>query len=281
MQNSGNIRKLIINKGYSDINPVEFGTEVCKASQAWGPVAKEWYVLHFVVSGKGKFKTERGEYSISENELFVIKPGEITYYEADKDEPWEYLWLSFYSNIRLPKTIEENDVIKAPHLKKCFIEAAEQPDLLENTRGYEEFLLSKIWELISLIKMREKRPPSQGSYVKRALSIMRSEFQTGITAGQIAERLSLNRSYFTKIFTDATKKSPGKYLHEFRMNKAAQMLRTKTYTVSVVASSVGFFDVFSFSRAFKAHFGISPGKYQNEYSELKPKDEALKTHEKM
>ena len=269
MINLENRRKLVINKGFSDINPVECGQEACQPEQAWGPVAKEWYVLHFVVSGKGRFKTARGEYSISENEIFIIKPGEITYYEADKDEPWEYIWLSFYSGIKLPETLENNDVISAPYLKKCFSEAPERPDLFENVRGYEEFLLAKIWELISLIKMREKRPNTQGSYVKRALSIMESEFQTGISTGEIAQKLSLNRSYFTKIFTEAVKVSPGKYLHDFRMNKAAQMLRTKNYSVSVVASSVGFFDVFSFSRAFKAHFGISPGKYQNESADIK------------
>ena len=270
METQRNARKLVVNKGFLDINPVECGREACKSRQAWGPVAKEWYVLHFVVSGKGKFKTARGEYSISENELFIIKPGEITYYEADENEPWEYLWLSFYSKIRLPEAIEANDVITAPYLKNSFVEAAERPDLFENIRGYEEFLLSKIWELISLLKMREKRTPSQGNYVKRALSMMESEFQTGITAPEIAHRLSLNRAYFTKIFTDAMKISPGKYLHTFRMNKAAQMLRTKSYTVSVVASSVGFFDVFSFSRAFKAQFGISPGSYQKESAEIAP-----------
>ncbi len=268
MQNKTHIRKLVVNKGFYDINPVECGREACKPEQAWGPVAKEWYVLHFVASGKGKFKTERGEYSISENEIFIIKPGEITYYEADFEEPWEYIWLSFYSKIRLPEIIEKNDVIKAEYLKECFTEATERPDLFENIRGYEEFLLAKIWELISLVKMRERRTTSQGNYVKRALSLMESEFQSGITAAEIANRLSLNRAYFTKIFTEAMKVSPGKYLHEFKMNKAAQMLRTKKYTVSVVASSVGFFDVFSFSRAFKAHFGISPGKYLKDSADI-------------
>lgn len=268
MQNSSNKRKLVVNKGFTDINPVECGREACKSGQAWGPVAKEWYVLHFVAYGKGKFKTQRGEYQISENEVFIIKPGEITYYEADAEEPWEYLWLSFYSNVRLPEAIENNDVIEAEYLKDCFVSASLRPDLFENVRGYEEFLLAKIWELISLVKMRERRAPSQGSYVKRALSIMESEFHTGITTAEIARRLSLNRAYFTKIFTDAMKISPGKYLHTFRMNKAAQMLRTKAYTVSVVASSVGFLDVFSFSRAFKAHFGIPPGKYLIESAEI-------------
>ena len=268
MNSNKNIRKLVVNKGFHDINPVECGRDACNSDLAWGPVAKAWYVLHFVVSGKGKFKTERGEYQISENEIFIIKPGEVTYYEADKSEPWEYIWLSFYANIPLPDVIEKSDVIKAPYLKACFTEATKRNDSLENARGFEEFLLAKIWEIISLVKLYEKRANPQGNYVKRALSIMESEFETGITTQEIAQRLSLDRTYFTKLFTEATNISPGKYLHNIRMNKAAQMLRLKKYTISVVASSVGFSDVFSFSRAFKAHFGVTPSRYAEDSEQI-------------
>lgn len=258
-------RKLVVNKGFNDINPVECGREECAPKQAWGPVAKDWYVLHFVVYGKGKFTTERGTFDLSAGEIFIIKPHEITYYEADESEPWEYAWISFYSKTALPKSLVYNDKLHAPWLEGCFFEAISRPDSLENVRGYEEFLVAKIWELISIVKRHEEpHAISQGSYVKRALSIIESEFQTDITAQKIAERISLDRSYFTKIFTEATKVSPGKYLHKYRMNKAAQMLRSKPYLISVVASSVGFPDVFSFSRAFKQQFGVSPGKYKSE-----------------
>jgi len=269
MQNNGKnryvVKKFVQKKEFCDIIPVECGTEVCAPGQAWGPVAKDWYVLHFVVFGKGKFKTERGIYSISQDDIFIIKPDEITYYEADEDEPWEYIWISFYSKVSLPKALKENDVLKAPYLKYIFEGAISRPDSLENGRGYEELLLAKIWELFSLVKLNESTAPSQGGYVKKALSIIEYEFQTGITAASIADRLHLNRSYFTKMFTEAMKISPGKYLHKYRMNRAAQFLRSKKYSISVVATSVGFSDVFSFARAFKSFFRIAPGQYAKSF----------------
>ncbi len=257
-------KKLVPAKDFQDITPVSCGIEKCSASQAWAAVAHDWYILHFVVSGKGKFKSDRGEFKLSENEVFIIKPEEISYYEADKDAPWQYIWICFRAKAKMPEIIKMRDVFEAPYLKKCFFDAVERPDALENVLGYEEFLLAKIWEIISLIKMKEESSALQGNYVKHALNIIETEFQTGITVNDISDRLYLNRTYFTKIFKAAMKESPGIYLHAHRMNTAANLLRSKNLPTATVAASVGFFDVSSFSRAFKSFFGISPGKYAEE-----------------
>ena len=257
-------KKLVLRKDFQDIAPVSCGIEECSPSQAWTAIAHDWYILHFVVSGNGKFKTDRGSFYLGENEVFVIKPGEIAYYEADKFTPWNYIWICFHAKTELPETIKKCDVFTAPYLKKSFFDSAERPDSLENVLGYEEFLLAKIWEIISLIKMNEGPSSLKGDYVKHALNIIETEFQTGITASDIAARLYLNRAYFTKIFTEATKQSPGFYLHGHRMQTAANLLRSKSLSVAAVASSVGFTDVSSFSRAFKSFFGIAPGKYAEE-----------------
>jgi AraC-like DNA-binding protein len=262
------VKKLILSKDFKDIVPISCGKESCLPSQAWTSVAYNGYILHFVISGKGKFKTARGEYSVGGNEVFVIRPYEIAYYEADEHEPWEYAWICFRTELRMPEIINERDVFSAPYLKDCFLNAANRPDALENAVGYEEFLLAKIWEIQSLVRMQSETSYLRGDYVKRALSIIENEFHTGISVSDIAKRLHLNRSYFTKMFTEAMNRSPGNYLHEMRLNTAANLIRSKNYSAATVALSVGFSDVSSFSRAFKAHFGISPGEYSKKGTEM-------------
>ena len=46
------------------------------------------------------------------------------------------------------------------------------------------------------------------------------------------------------------------YRNKKRMEKAEELLRTKT--VSLVAETLGFSSIYVFSRAFKQHFGVSP-----------------------
>ena len=115
------VRELIFeNFGLQDLNPIIAGNERCLPSHQFGPAVRSYWLLHFVVSGKGVFRTSRGEYSLGKNDIFVIRPYEITYYEADKSEPWEYMWIGFSSSIPLPMKLLENDTFYAPFLYDIF-----------------------------------------------------------------------------------------------------------------------------------------------------------------
>jgi len=46
-----------------------------------------------------------------------------------------------------------------------------------------------------------------------------------------------------------------------RLNKAAEMLRQKTDTVTQIAYETGFNNLSWFAKAFKEQFGVSPSKY--------------------
>ena len=45
------------------------------------------------------------------------------------------------------------------------------------------------------------------------------------------------------------------------MERAAMLLARYGYNVTVTAASVGYPDLFAFSRAFRRYFGISPSEY--------------------
>ncbi len=252
----------IVNRTYHDINPINCGNEMCAPSHSYGPAVREYWLLHFVVSGNGVFRTQRGSYSLSENEIFIIKPYEVTYYEADKDEPWEYIWIGFTSNIEMPELLLQNDTAYAPYLKNCFQDVKKIVKYGKDN-AYADFLCSKAWEIVARTRSLESKvdKPSAERYVKDALDIMKAEFHRGISVNEIAELLHLNRSYFSTVFYSVMKVSAKDYLMKLKMERAGEMLRSKQYTVSIVAISVGFSDISTFSRSFKAYFGISPKDY--------------------
>ena len=256
--------KIITNKHYKEMNPTVCGREKCESGHFFGPAVRSYWLLHFVASGKGVFKTSRGEYRLEKNDIFVIRPYEITYYEADKTEPWEYLWIGFSSSLPLPSMLSENDVFYAPFLLETFCSAVNAEDISSGVRGYEAFLCSKIWELISHLEMLEEhKSPLADGYVRTAINIMENEYHTGVTVEDIADRLHLNRSHFSTTFKKVIGKSPREFLISLRMKKAAEWLREEHLSVSITAASVGYPDVFSFSRAFKNYYGVSPSEYIN------------------
>lgn len=258
------INKLVINKGFGDVNPLLCGSEVCDKKHAFGPASRGYWLLHFVISGKGTFVTPRGKSNVKKNDIFIIRPYEITYYEADEEEPWNYIWIGFRAGIELPALLTSSDVIYAPSLMRTFEKCMEAPDSSSGNEGYEELLCSAVWSIIAFARQNEQSPDEEYShYIKPALDIMEAEYCNGISVAEIAARLHLNRSYFSMIFRKNMKKTVAEHLSELRMERAAKLLTEYGYNVTVTAASVGYQDVFTFSRAFKKRFGVSPSEYKS------------------
>lgn len=262
-------QRTIIYKDTKPISLVECGYEECASLHAFGPAIRTYHLLHFVISGKGEFINPNGKrYTVGENDMFIIKPYEVTYYEADENEPWTYAWIGFNTEMPLPAALTESDVINAPYLRNIFLDAINDEQFADgSTNGaYETYVVGHVMQMLGLL-MRESEQKREGAddYVKRAIAIIESEHHTWISASRLAERLHLNRSYFSEIFKEKTGVSPHKYLTDYRMKKSAELLTKRRLSVSVTALSVGYTDIYVFSRAFKKYYGVTPTEYIKEH----------------
>ena len=104
---------LLVNRHWHDVNPVDCGWEACKPGHAFGPAARFYWLLHYVVQGRGAFTAGGKETPVRAGQMFVIRPFEVTYYEADRREPWEYIWIGFTSGLKLPQCLQQEYVINA------------------------------------------------------------------------------------------------------------------------------------------------------------------------
>lgn len=259
---------ILVNQSLNEINPLLCGFSECGSCHGFGPASREYYLMHFIVNGKGKFKVKDTTYNLSKGNIFIIRPNEITYYEADKEEPWEYIWIGF--------EINKNGVLfeKAEFLNKdiLYSQASEYifKNMIEsekfNNISREVFLASKIYELFSIIieeennKMVDDFPKI---YVMKAQSYILANYMHDITVESISKFLGINRGYFSTIFKKAIGKSPKRYIVDVRLEKAARFLLENNFTPSEAARSTGYNDVFNFSKMFKRKFGISPLNYKN------------------
>lgn len=81
----------------------------------------------------------------------------------------------------------------------------------------------------------------------------------------IANICGLNRSYLSRLFKDATGSTLQQYLITYRMKMAIKLMKETNYDIQHIAFSVGYCDIFTFSKAFKKHFGIAPSLYMKKY----------------
>src|SRR6218665_103234 len=87
-----------------------------------------------------------------------------------------------------------------------------------------------------------------------------SNYTDSLTIEQIARVAGMSEYHFFRLFKQMMGFTPYQYILSNRLNKASQLLKSD-YSVSDVAISMGFPDIFAFSKAFKKHFGISPSLY--------------------
>ena len=144
---------LLSDQHFRDVNPVDCGWEHCEPSHFFGPTARMYWLLHYVVSGSGVFETGGVRYPVRTGQMFVIRPLETTFYQADEHDPWEYIWIGFHTELTLPAPLREQAVVQHSGLGSLFSSALR----LENmAQGREMYLCGLIYQLLSLLS--EHRP---------------------------------------------------------------------------------------------------------------------------
>ena len=83
----------------------------------------------------------------------------------------------------------------------------------------------------------------------------------------IAAALYIDRQYLRNLFSKYTGMSTKEYLDGYRMSRAKELLELRGVSISDVAASVGYLDPLAFSKAFKKHYGSSPGEYSRAFFE--------------
>jgi signal transduction histidine kinase/ligand-binding sensor domain-containing protein/CheY-like chemotaxis protein len=83
------------------------------------------------------------------------------------------------------------------------------------------------------------------------------------TVKQMADQFNMSPSQLNRKFLGILGVSPGDYLRTFRLNKASELLKNSSITISEIAYQVGFKHQSNFSRAFHAQFNIFPTEYRD------------------
>lgn len=247
-----NYSEIIIDEHYQGLNPMQFGHEKCAPGHCFGPAVRTHWLLHYVISGCGTFVKGGKTYRVVPGDTFVIEPYEETYYEADGDNPWHYIWIGFTGE---PPYKLNMAVIHAPALGDIFTDALRCATM---NRGRSAFLASVLWQIFACLLDEEHR---EYDYIKQAIHCMKLDYANGITVAEIADKLNLNRSYFSVLFKERTGLSPQDYLTNLRMETAKELMVKYKKTPSIAAFSTGYNDIYNFSRMFKRHTGMSPTAY--------------------
>lgn len=78
----------------------------------------------------------------------------------------------------------------------------------------------------------------------------------------ISERMIMSRSAFYMKFKALIGQSPIHFINQIRMEKAAELLRSKKYRINEIANMLGFDDCNYFSKTFKNFYGVNARNFK-------------------
>ena len=122
--------------------------------------------------------------------------------------------------------------------------------------------------MIEMNPHEKKRSLSDVKYVNMAAEYIASNYDRKVKFSEIADKVGINRSYLSNIFSREMHMSPQEFLINFRLEKAAQMLRETEESIGSIASSVGYTDPLTFSKAFRKKYNDTPSGYRASSPEL-------------
>jgi len=254
--------------------------EECDPGHYYGPVARSEYLIHYILSGKGIFQADGKTYHLGEYNAFIIYPDEITFYQADMEDPWTYIWVGFggakaETCLNYASLNKENRV----GVFKC------KDELVDCVKGMlsaskltyandlkrEGFLFMFLSALINESNANEQHNiydyPYQ-IYVEHALEFIDHNYDRDIKVNDIANYIGIDRSYLANVFKKIMHVSPQQYLINYRLEKARNLLKKSNLSITEISVRVGYSDPLYFSRLFKRYYNISPTEYRTQIEEL-------------
>lgn len=246
------------------------GRQDCRNLHEWGPGMRPVYIIHHILRGRGFLETQKMKFSISAGESFLICPYETIRYYPDPADPWEYTWVEFDGQ-DAAALLQENAMSSVspvcPPLTDTplllLFDRLQKIDIYRKNRAEAIGLLHAILGVYADAFPASVHPSEEETeLLSTAIRLIRTNYHHSyFTAEQLCRMLSVSRSTLYRIFQKELSAAPSRFLTDFRLRQARQLL-SRGSAVKTTALSCGFSDPFYFSRLFRKEMGTSPSEYR-------------------
>jgi AraC-like DNA-binding protein len=138
----------------------------------------------------------------------------------------------------------------------ALLEAYLAPDETDLAALHLSVLLTRISRSEPILR-RDQRPPVAPELI---MQVNKQAQKDGgaVTAKEMARSLGISPSHLRARFRASIGVSPARHMRRMRLEKACGMLRLGQSRVTEIAELCGFNSIYSFSRAFRTAYGVSP-----------------------
>jgi len=215
----------------------------------------------FCLEGKVTYMFD-GEEFVGDKEHVILAPGKSNY-ELYVNEDCIIPILNFELDHGVFDRMYCFEIEETESFYRSFLQM-EKKFIFSKTSS-ELMCLSAIYDLTARINGYGKKDSRFNIIEKAEKYLEENIYKKSLTVSDVAKNGNISEVYFRKVFKVKHNMSPNKYINEIRIEKAKNMLIDEDADICEISEECGFSSIYTFSRAFKNHVGISPAYFKKKH----------------
>ena len=213
--------------------------------------------------GKGVIKTDNNTFYVQENDLIMIRYRELRSI-ASVDGEWHfYCHLFFINNLSLPFE-------KVFHVEQLPNQRSRTEQIIRYLNNNDYFYLCRanglgqamLCELLINTNSTYHNEEPYRHQIQKIIFYINQHVNENIPIGDLAAQCNICEKHFRDIFLKQTGVTPKQYILTAKMNRAAMLLTTTSWSVTEISDNLAFLSPAYFVHRFKMHFGTTPSAYR-------------------
>lgn len=267
---------------YKDTMLIQLGRLYCMPSETIGKHAHiNWYEITLVSDGEGVILTNDIPTNVSKGDIYLSLPGDFHEIRSSADKPLKYDFFSFNTeNQKIKKELK--NIISAMYyyeqriFKDELIHSTVSSAIAEisSKQEYYSDILCSLFEQTLLYLIRNfkisNNPPQHrhtNSSEELCFQIMHyidTHIYSIERLSVLAEKFKYNYTYLSDLFKKTTGNTIANYYNTRKLDAARLLLNEKKFKINQISEMLNYSSLYSFSKAFKNKYGISPKYYIQE-----------------
>lgn len=234
------------------------------------------YQMIYLSKGIGHFVINGQENIIGEGNIIIFRPNESQYYYFEPSIISTSMYVHFTGigceQILKKSLIEKGNIFyigKDIEFEKLFSQM--EQNFIHKKTNYEMFCTSYLMLLFSFVgKALSGTDDSQTIFdnrISNCYNYILTHYNEPLDMKKLAQKAFLSESRLTHLFKQVSGYSPIDFLKYVRVERAKSLLGNYNYSISEIASAVGYSDQNYFCRVFKKICGVSPSEYRKQLTQ--------------
>lgn len=239
-----------------------------------------WLEITFITGGAGTIVTNGVSSSVTRGDLYISFPGDVHAIFSDNESPLKFSFLALWPDEEeLQKELEQimvlnNDpsqrIISNENIEKLIENSISE--VILNDKYSNEMLICCLNQIVRYIirdfslsgKSKKLKISSAQELCYRITNYISTHIYTMNSLESLAEYFGYSYGYLSGIYHKTTGESLINCYTSRRAEAAKALINEDLLSFAEIAEILKYSSVYSFSRAFKNHFGITPSAYKKQ-----------------